>query len=94
MYGCQAFVHVPKEKRSKLDSKSQECIFLGYGEDKYGFRLWDPIAKNIVRSQDVVFNETKFPALQSAPQESIVEDFIPMPLFNENNSSLQSQSQS
>ena len=94
MYGCQAFVHVPTEKRSKLDSKSQECIFLGYGEDQYGFRLWDPVAKKIVRSRDVVFNEMKFPALQSAPQESVVEDFIPMPLFNENTSSLNSQSQS
>ena len=50
VYGCQAFVHVPKEKRSKLDSKSQECIFLAYGEDQYGFRLWDPVAKKIVRS--------------------------------------------
>ena len=37
VYRCQAFVHVPKEKMNKLDSKSQECIFLGYGEDQYGF---------------------------------------------------------
>lgn len=36
----------------------------------------------------------RFPTLQSASQERIVEDFIPMPLFNENNSSLNSQSQS
>ena len=86
MYGCQAFVHVPKEKRSKLDSKSQECIFLGYGEDQYGFQLWDPVAKKIVRSRDVVFNETKFPALQSVLQERVVEDFIAMLLFNENTS--------
>ena len=42
----------------------------------------------------MVFNETKFRALQSAPQERVVEDFIPMPLFNENTSSLNSQSQS
>ena len=41
-----------------------------------------------------MFNETKFSALQSAPHERVVEDFIPMPLFNENNSSLNSQSQS
>ena len=67
---------------------------MGYGEDQYGFRLWDPVAKKIVWSRDVVFNEMKFPALQSAPQESVVEDFIPMPLFNENNPSLNSQSQS
>ena len=40
------------------------------------------------------FNEMKFLALQLVPQERVVEDFIPMPLFNENNSSLNSQSQS
>lgn len=64
---------------------------MGYGEDQYGFQLWDPIAKKIVRSRDVVFNETKFLTLQSAPQERVVEDFIPMPLFNENNSSVNPQ---
>ena len=33
VFGCQAFVYIPKEKRRKLDSKSQQCIFMGYGED-------------------------------------------------------------
>ena len=33
VFGCQAFVHVTKEKRSKLDPKSQACVFVGYGED-------------------------------------------------------------
>lgn len=33
VFGCQAFAHVPKEKRSKLDPKSEPCIFIGYGED-------------------------------------------------------------
>ncbi len=28
VFGCQAFVHVPKEKRSKLDPKSEPCIFV------------------------------------------------------------------
>ena len=32
VFGCDAFVHVPKEKRSKLDKKGIECIFIGYKE--------------------------------------------------------------
>ena len=32
VFGCKAFVHVPKEKRSKLDNKSTPCIFVGYGD--------------------------------------------------------------
>ena len=31
VFGCEAYVHVPKEKCSKLDPKSKKCIFLGYG---------------------------------------------------------------
>ena len=28
VFECKTFVHVPKEQRSKLDSKSTPCIFL------------------------------------------------------------------
>jgi hypothetical protein len=37
VFGCQAYDHVPKQKRQKLDSKSKECIFIGYtkGEKRY-----------------------------------------------------------
>ena len=31
MFGCKAFVHVPKDERSKLDDKTRQCIFVGYG---------------------------------------------------------------
>ena len=57
VFGCRAFVHIPKDERSKIDSKSKECIFLGYGNEEYGYRLWDPVKKKIVRSRDVVFFE-------------------------------------
>jgi hypothetical protein len=32
VFGCDAFVHVPKEKRSKLYKKVVKCIFIGYKE--------------------------------------------------------------
>jgi hypothetical protein len=38
VFGCDAFVHVPKEKRSKLDNKATKCIFIGY-------KLWDPVSR-------------------------------------------------
>ena len=41
----------------KLDAKTRQCIFLGYGLDEFGYKLFDPIAKNVVRSCDVVFVE-------------------------------------
>jgi len=50
-------VHVPKDERSKLDSKTKQCILLGHPDDGFGYRLWNPINKKIVRSRDVVFFE-------------------------------------
>ena len=55
VFGCRAFVHIPKDKRSKRDSKSRQCIFLRYGRDEFGYRLWDPVDKKVIRSRDVVF---------------------------------------
>jgi transposase InsO family protein len=33
IFGCEAFVHIPKENRTKLDDKSMKCIFLGYADE-------------------------------------------------------------
>ncbi|MCO5586774.1 hypothetical protein L7F22_040716 [Adiantum nelumboides] len=58
VFGCKAYVHVPKVKCSKLDPKSKRCIFLGYGSSgEMGYRLWDPIDRKIVHSHDVIFHE-------------------------------------
>lgn len=60
-FGYEAYVHVPKELRAKLDPKSRKCIFIGYGMDgQFGYHLWDPQSQTIIcSSSDVVFNETK-----------------------------------
>ena len=57
VFGCRAFVHVPKDERSKLDKKAMQCIFIGYGEDEFGYRFYDPVEKKLVRSRDVQFME-------------------------------------
>ena len=51
-----AFVHIPKDESSKLDVKAKPCIFLGYGHEEFGYMLWDPLSRKIVKSRDdVVF---------------------------------------
>ena len=59
VFGCDAYVHVPKEKRSKLDNKAEKCIFIGYKDGVKGYKLWNPETKKIVYSRDVVFREVK-----------------------------------
>jgi hypothetical protein len=56
-FGCEAFVHIDKENRTKLESKSKKCTFIGYGVNDFGYRLWDYENKKIIRSRDVIFNE-------------------------------------
>ena len=54
VFDCKAFVHVPKDQRSNLDDKAKPCIFMGYGHEQFGYRLWDPINKKIIKSKDVM----------------------------------------
>jgi hypothetical protein len=49
--------HIPDKKRSKLESKSMPCVFLGYCEGTKAYRLMCVETKRIIKSQDVVFLE-------------------------------------
>ena len=61
VWGCEAWKHVPKEKRSKLDPKAIRCVLVGYATQQRGYRLFDLQTKKIVVARDVVFDESKFP---------------------------------
>jgi transposase InsO family protein len=41
LFGYDAFMHVPKEKGSKLDKKEFKFIFIGYKEGMKGYNIWD-----------------------------------------------------
>lgn len=51
-------VHIPKEKRTKLEPKSLECILLGYSSESKACRLYNKATKSIEISRDVIFFET------------------------------------
>jgi hypothetical protein len=56
-FGCESFVHINKENRTKLEAKSKKCTFIGYSVNDFGYRLWDYENNKIIRSIDVIFNE-------------------------------------
>ena len=60
VFGCDAYVHVPKEKRTNLDSKSEKCISIGYKDGLKGYKLWNPVTGKVVYNWDVVFKEVKY----------------------------------
>jgi hypothetical protein len=59
VFGCEAYVHVPKENNFKLDKKDEKCIFIRYKYGLKGYNLWNLETKKDVYSQDVVFREIK-----------------------------------
>jgi hypothetical protein len=65
IFGCDAFAAIPKEKRKKLDPKSQKLVMLGYDLNKKGYRLWDPKRSQVVISRDVDFNENCYSLARS-----------------------------
>ena len=72
-----------RSKRIKLDSKAKPCIFLGYGSDEFGYRLWVFKNKKVIRSRDVVFCEDKMFVDSGKDKESenidIILDLISTP---------------
>ena len=59
VFNCLSYIHITKDWRGKLDAKSRPCIFLGYKEDEFGYRLRNLIIKKVISSPDIVFMEEK-----------------------------------
>ena len=57
VFGCDASMHIPKERIWNLESKLGKCTFIDYKDGVKGYKLWNPAIKTIVYSQDLIFRE-------------------------------------
>jgi hypothetical protein len=57
IFGCLVFVHIPKERRTKLDPSGNKGIFVGYCEVSKAFRIYIPGYHHIDTNIDVTFDE-------------------------------------
>jgi hypothetical protein len=57
IFGSVAYAKIQEEKRTKLEDKSLKCILLGYGENSYGYKLYNPMKKKVIMSKDVKFDK-------------------------------------
>jgi len=86
-FGCDAYVHVLEENRSKLDVKVKKFIFISYKDCIKGYKLWTLVTKKTMYCQDVVIREVKYvPKKKFLPREKELE-IIQFDLKNEENDS-------
>ncbi|KAH9726925.1 hypothetical protein KPL70_008466 [Citrus sinensis] len=57
VFGCVCYVFVPDHLRSKIDKKAVRCIFVGYDNQRKGWKCCDPVNGRCYTSRDVVFDE-------------------------------------
>lgn len=57
IFGCTVYVHVPKEKRTKMDPLRKKGIFVGYSETSKAYRIYVPGQRQIEVNRDVTFDE-------------------------------------
>ena len=67
IFGSIAYMHVPKEKRRKVDAKADKCILVSYSDEKKGYKYYNPRTKQAWVCRDVVFDETTSWYLPSSP---------------------------
>ena len=57
IFGSIAYVHIPDEKRQKLDPKLEKCILVGYSLEQNWYKCYNPYTRKVRVSRDVVFDE-------------------------------------
>ncbi|XP_059072468.1 retrovirus-related Pol polyprotein from transposon TNT 1-94 [Cryptomeria japonica] len=57
IFGSPVYVHVPKEKRSKLEPSGKKGMLVGYSESSKAFRIYIPGQRYVEVSRDVKFEE-------------------------------------
>jgi hypothetical protein len=57
IFGFPLYIHVPKEKRTKLDPSGRKGTFVGYNESLKAYQIYIPSQRLIEVSLDVTFEE-------------------------------------
>ncbi|KAA0032406.1 copia-type polyprotein [Cucumis melo var. makuwa] len=47
IFECMAYAHIPDQKCSKLDDKSEKYVFVAYDASSKGYKFYNPVTKKI-----------------------------------------------
>lgn len=73
IFGCPVYVHIPNEKRTKLEPSGKKGILIGYSENSKGYRVYIPGQRTIEINKDVKFEEDIAFNLSKNNDESFIE---------------------
>jgi transposase InsO family protein len=80
VWGCLAYVHIQKDKRAKLGSHMEKCIFIGYPDGYKGWKFYNPETNKVIICERADFDERyNYEGQLLIPKESI--DPEPRPLI-------------
>jgi hypothetical protein len=86
VFGCVAYAKIPDARMNKLNDKSEKCIFVGYGDRRMGYKLYNLITNKVIMSKDVIFEEDKTwqwnddqEAIKWISTDLILEDEVEVP---------------
>ena len=57
IFGCPLYIHIPKEKRTKMEPSRKKVNFVGYSETSKVFIIYVPSERHVEVSRDVTFHE-------------------------------------
>jgi len=72
VFCCLAYTSSANTRRTKLDSRSLKCVFLGYKSGTKGYVLYDRLSKSIFMTRNVIFHENIFPYSFSLPSDNFI----------------------
>ena len=56
IWGCTAYAHVQKDKRTGIGSYMEKCVFVGYPDGYKGWTFYNPTTKRTVISERAEFD--------------------------------------
>ena len=71
IFGCPMYIHIPKERRMKLDPSGKKGIFAGYSESSKDYRIYFPGYKKIDISRDVTLMKIQ---LTTNPERDLLKN--------------------
>jgi hypothetical protein len=57
IFGCPVYIHVPKEKRTKMEPSRKKWVFVGYCENSKAYRIYVLGQRKLEVRRDVTFHE-------------------------------------